>query len=246
MTRTAKEGEEMLRKLLNDAQLNRCQMIEVNLSSSEVVVFDADPRSFASVVVEETPRPSPPPSNSSQQKAGNPNSKQVKCNECGTLKGSDAFSKQQLKRPKTARCISCIDAANKPPLMMDLPGCAPWTPELRQEAEAKFKGLPVSPDMDRDSEAVAYQKMIPHFYKEFMSVINCFAAAKFKAEGKGALFLFSRSPPSDLLCIDYTKCRHEDARRRNLCPHGPPPLPHHYHPLPPPLAPPPPAWLLLP
>eukprot|EP00961_Rhodomonas_salina_P293493 3933811-Rhodomonas_salina.4 len=40
------------------------------------------------------------------------------------------------------------------------------------------------------------------FVAEFFQVLQPFAAAKSASTGKGALFVFSRPPPADLLCLD--------------------------------------------
>eukprot|EP00961_Rhodomonas_salina_P050698 680848-Rhodomonas_salina.1 len=201
VTETAQEGAELLLKILNDAQMNRCQMIEVNLSSSEIIAFDADPRSFATLLVDDVAgqrapniAPEHPIGSTRRQVQAERNAQElklfqetrkVKCKECGTPKSRDAFSTQQTRRPRTAHCIQCVEAASNR-LMMDLPGCDPWTPRKREEAEAAFDGVPISAGMARDAEAVGYQQMIPAFYKEFMAVINSFAAAKFEAEGASA------------------------------------------------------------
>jgi len=189
LTEDARESSDVMKEILDDAGLRNCQMMQVDLTSGNVMAFDADARRFKHTAI--TTKSALPAigENSTQGSTGK---SKLLCQGCAELKDKSCYSKAQLKAKAKARCSECV-ASNT------------TAPGATQEKSVQ------GDDILRQTQA---------FIAEFSPVIQLFAAAKSAATGKGAVFIFSRSPPADLLCVNKQSCRHPELSKLHLCTHG--------------------------
>lgn len=204
LTPEARESADLLKEILDDAGLRNCQMMQIDLSSGNVMAFDADAKSF-DLASAANALPTIGENNNSEASGKS----KLQCQGCGEIKSKEAFSKAQLKVKAKARCADCVAGKMAGPSLSS--SLAPPAEDGDTIAPLPTKKVSVADQLMQQTQ---------RFVAEFFQVLQPFAAAKSASTGKGALFVFSRSPPADLLCLDKQKCRHPEIAKLHLCAHG--------------------------
>lgn len=145
-TETAQEAADLMREILDDAGLRNCQMLQIDLTSGNVMAFDADAKSF------DLPPIGAPssalPSIGEDQDAAQGKAT-LQCQSCGEHKPKTAFSKAQLKHKAKARCAACVAAS------VDGDGASTATPDAASLTGASAKKPPGADMMARARDFVA-------------------------------------------------------------------------------------------